>query len=248
MSWNLSTGLQKALLAQQPAAGTYIIATTISFGDGDGTGSTDTINDSGSGFGSFAVDDFVLILGGTNHNILAKVLTKTNAKLEVAAGTFAAMSAGTAVAVAEITSGALTQILKNGTIVGYSGVRPSTGADAAESGTKLIEFTKNGNAFVGGASANGINLSNISAATAQIAVDPSTGIAEVIRGLGLENGTLGYVRWYANAKTTGSSTSAIRMDGVVEVSGGDVNISTGKTIVASVPSEITSISFTATGA
>jgi len=247
MTWNLSTGMQKALLAARPAAGTYIIASTISFGDGDGTGATDTINDSGSGFGSFAVDDFVLILGGDNHNILAKVLTKTNAKLEVAAGTFAAMSAGTAVAVAEITSGSFAQVLKNGIPVGYSGVRPSTGADAAESGTKLIEFSKNGGTFVAGASANGVNLSNISGATAQIAIDPATGIAEVIRGLGLESGTLGYVRWYANDKTTGSSTSAIRMDGVVEVSGGDVNISTGKTIVAGVPSEITAVSFTAEG-
>jgi len=247
MAWNLSTGAKKALLAKTPSNSANKIGNTISFGDGDGTGATDTINDSGSGLGVFAVDDFILIIGGTFNNVMVKALTVAAGKIEVQAGTFTTVSAGTNVCLAKLASGSFAQVFRNGVIDGYSGVRPATGADAAETGTKLVSYTRSTGAFVAGASANGLNVGEFSGTTMQRAIDPATGIEEVWRALGLAAGTLGHVRWYANDKTTGSSTDAIRMDGVAATSGGDINIAAGLTISSGVASEITGVNLTMAG-
>jgi hypothetical protein len=248
MAWNLSTGAQIALLSKQPSVDVQVIAATISFGDGDGTGSTDTINDSGSGFGSFADDDWVLIIGGTNNGVFAQVITAAAAKLEIIAGSLTAEAAGSARAIVKIDSGSFAQVFANAVLDGYSGTRPSSGADAAETGTKLITLTKDAAAFVAGTSTNGINFGNMSGTTLQRAIDPNTGIAEVIRGIGLFAGTVGYCRLYANDYTSGVSTSAIRADGVASDSGGgDVNFSTTRDIVVGVYSEISSITWTIAG-
>lgn len=248
MAWNLSTGAQIALLSKQPSVDVQVIASTISFGDGDGTGSTDTINDSGSGFGSFNDDDWVLIIGGTNNGVFAQVITAAAAKLEIIAGSLSAEAAGSARAIVKISSGSFAQVFANSVMDGYSGTRPSSGADAAETGTKLISFTKDAGAFVAGTSTNGINFGDMSGTTLQGAIDPNTGITEVIRGIGLVAGTVGYCRLYANAYTTGASSSAVRADGIVSDSGGgDVNFSTTKTIVVGVYSEVSSIEISATG-
>jgi len=246
MAWNLNDAAKIALLNGAPAVGTTKIASTISFGDGDGTGATDTINDSGSGLVSagFAVGDYIMVIGGTNTNKLVKALTVAAGKIEVVAGSFATASAGSPVCLVEISGGSLAQVFKNMSIDGYSGTRPAN-ANLTESGTKLIQFSLNGNAFVAGTSTNGLNFGNMSGTTLQFAVDPATGVAEVCRGVGITpGGTLGYVRVYANDKTTGASTSTPRMDGVAATSGGDFNISTGTTIVTGVPVEVTGVSFT----
>lgn len=245
MAWNLSTGAKIALLNAQPTLGSTLIADTISFGDGDGTGSTDTIKDSGDGLAAkFAIGDFIMVIGGDNTGKLVKALTVADGEIEVAAGSFATAVAGDPICLVEITSGSLAQVFKNMSIDGRTGPRPLT-ADLTEAGTKIIQFSLNGNAFVAGTSTNGLNFGNISGTTLQFAVDPATGITEVCRGIGLTpGGTLGHVRVYANDKTTGASSSAIRMDGVVATSGADFNIATGTTIVTDVPVEVSSVSFT----
>lgn len=247
MAWNLSTGAQKALLSKNPTNSANKIGNTISFGDGDGSGSTDTINDSGNGLGVFAVDDWILIIGGTFNNTLVKALTVAAGKIEVQAGTFTTVSAGTNVCLVKLSTGSFAQVFRNCVADGYSGIRPAAGADAAETGTKLVTYTRAGGTFVAGSSANGINFGEFSGTTLQRAIDPTTGVAEIIRGTGIATGTLGYVRLYDNAKTTGASTSAIRMDGVAATSGGDVNIAGGLTITSGVASEITGVNFTVTG-
>jgi len=246
MAWNLNDAAKIALLNGAPAVGTTKIASTISFGDGDGTGATDTIKDSADGLVSagFAVCDFIMVIGGPNTGKLVKALTVAVGKIEVVAGSFAAESAGSSICLVVISGGSLAQVFKNMSIDGYSGTRPAN-ADLTESGTKLIQFSLNGNAFVAGTSTNGLNFGNMSGTNLQFAVDPTTGVAEVCRGVGLTpGGTLGWVRVYANDKTTGASTSTPRMDGVAATSGGDFNIATGTTIVTDVPVEVTGVSFT----
>lgn len=248
MAWNLNTAAMIALLSKEPSVDAQLVADTISFGDGDGTGSTDTINDSGSGFGVFDADDWLLVVGGTNNGVFVKAITQTTAKIEVIAGSFAALSAGTAYAIVKIASGAFNQVFANAVLDGYSGTRPAAGADATESGTKLISLTKDAGAFAAGYAANGINFGNMSDTTLQGAIDPETGIAEVIRGIGLVAGTVGYCRLYANDYTVGASEVTPRADGVASDSGGgDVNFSTTKDIVVGVYSEISSIAWTVAG-
>lgn len=247
MSWNLSTGAQKALLAAEPSVEAQLIASTISFGDGDGTGSTDTINDSGSGLGVFDTHDHILIVGGTFNNTLVKAISVAAGIIEVEAGTFTAVAAGTATCLVKISSGALSQVFKNSIIEGRSGVRPSGGADEIESGTLLVRYTKDGSTFVAGSSENGINMGQLSGTTLKRAIDPETGVEEVLRGAGITDGTLGHCRWYGNDYTTGASTTAVRMDGTASTSGADVNVAAGLGIETGVNSEITSIDFTTRG-
>ncbi len=248
MAWNLNTAAQIALLSKEPSVSAQLVAATISFGDGDGTGSTDTANDSGSGLGVFDVHDFVLVIGGTNNGTFAQVITATAAKLEFKAGTFTAEAAGSAVCLVKISSGSFAQVFANAVMDGYSQTRPAGGADAAESGTKLISLTKDAGAFVAGSSENGINFGNMSGTTLQGAIDPETGIAEVIRGIGLVAGTIGYCRLYANDYTTGASTTTPRADGIASDSGGgDVNFVTTKDVAVGVYSEVSSIAWTIAG-
>lgn len=247
MAWNLSTGAQKALLAKNPTNSANKIGNTISFGDGDGTGATDTINDSGNGLSVFGVDDWILIIGGAFNNTLIKALTVAAGKIEVKAGAFTTTSSGTNICLVKLSTGSFAQVFANGVIDGYTGVRPAAGADTVESGTKLVTYSRAGGAFVAGSSAYGLNVGEFTGATLQRALDPVTGLPEQWRGLGIADGTLGYVRWYANDKTTGSSTSAIRMDGVAATSGGDINISGGLAIATGVASEITGANLTMTG-
>lgn len=249
MAWNLSTGAKIALLSAQPSVQVFKMADTISFGDGDGTGSTDTINDSGSGLGSFDVNDHVLIISSdANHNKMVQALTATNAKIEVAAGSLSAVSAGTVICLVKILSGSVTQVFKNFIIDIYGGgaVRPAN-ADLTEAGTKLLSLTRNAGAFSAGVSTNGCNFGNIVGSTLGLAIDPATGLEEVCRGVGLVTGTPTYARLYANAYVTGASSSAVRMDGVIETSGADVNLTTGKSVTAGVYSEVTSVSATMSG-
>jgi len=246
MAWNLNDAAKIALLHKQPSVQARLIGNTISFGDGDGTGGRDTINDSGNGLGVFAVGDHILVIGGTQNNIMAQAITVAAGKVEVAAGTFAALSAGTYICLVKISTGSFSQVFKNSKIDIRTGVRP-TSANDTESGTLLLGLTKNGGAFVAGASANGINAGVFTGTTLSMAIDPVTGLPEVWRGLGVATGTAGHARWYANDYTTGASTSTPRMDGVVAASGGDVNLTTGTTITTGVASDVVSLSLTMTG-
>lgn len=248
MAWNISTGMKLALLSAAPSVSVSLIASTISFGDGDGTGGLDTINDSGSGLGVFKVDDFILVIGGTNNNKLVKALSVAVGKIEVVAGAFATAATGTAVCLVKISSGSFAEIMKNSVAEARTGARPTT-ADHTESGTLLVTFTRNTAAFSAGNSANGLNVGGIDGTTLNKAIDPVTGVEEIWRGIGLNGGgTAGHIRWYTNAKTTGASTTAVRMDGTVGTLGADANMSPGVTVGDGVHSEITDVAFVVSGA
>lgn len=241
MAWNLNTAAQIALLSKEPAVATQLCGTGLAT-------TTNTITDTGNGLAIFDADDHVLFIGGADNGVFAQVITSAAGTLTFAAATFSGQVAGASYAVVKINSGSFAQVFANAVIDGYSGTRPSAGADTAESGTKLIRLTKDAEAFVAGTATNGINFGNMSGTTLQGALDPSTGIAEVIRGIGLFAGTVGYCRLYANDATTGASSVTPRADGVASDSGGgDINFSTTRTIVVGVYSEVSSIAWTVAG-
>jgi len=139
--------------------------------------------------------------------------------------------------------GSFAELLADGVIRIYSGSRPAS-ADATETGTLLLTITKDGGAFTGGSATNGLNMGEFDGTTLKRSLDG--GSPETWKGTGLADGTSGWCRFYANDYTTGASTTAVRCDGIVSVSGGELNMSNGTTITTGVDSEVTDVSFTAT--
>ena len=80
----------------------YASAVTISFGDGDGGSSRDTINYS-SGLGDFATNDKVRVQGSASNDGDYTIVNAASASiLEVAAGSFTAESAGERITISQI--------------------------------------------------------------------------------------------------------------------------------------------------
>lgn len=102
---------------------------------------------------------------------------------------------------------------------GYTGTQPAT-ADAAETGTLLIEFTLGSGAFTPGVATNGMNF--------DVSVDGvvSKSTSETWSGEGVAAGVIGYLRVYDNARTAGISTSARRFDLAAATTGAQLNLST----------------------
>lgn len=245
MAFNLSTGAQKALLSDAQSIDVAVQASTISFGDGDGVviAGADTINDSGSGLGVFLKHDWILLVSsGANNNKLVKVLDSSVGKLEVVAGSLVAVAAGASVTIVKLaSSGNFISTMRNSVMVAFTGPRPAS-ADGVETGTLLATYTKDQGAFTAGVSQNGLNLGADVAGTAlNRAIDPETGVAEVWQGQAVAAGTVGYCRWYANDFVTGASSTAIRMDGIVNTSGADINMAGGTGLILDGISNITSV-------
>lgn len=204
-----------------------IIGATLAFVDG--AGSADSITDSGNGFVTnlFAPGDKLFVKGATT----AANDTGCSGKriVSVAAGTITfatgsvdtaeAGAAGTVVAVAK--GGSLKDIMKDGVINIYSGAQPAT-ADAAATGTLLMQITVSSGAFVAGAFGNGLEFEN----------DPLDGVIEKASGetwsaVAIATGVAGYFRFIGNATDAGAlSTTLPRIDGSIGTSGADMNLGT----------------------
>jgi len=100
----------------------------------------------------------------------------------------------------------------------YSGIQP-TSADDAETGTLLCEITVSSGVFTPGSPDNGLEFGAPAAGT----ISKASG--EVWSGVATATGTAGWFRFYANARTTGASTTAARFDGSVSTSGAQLNMS-----------------------
>ena len=101
----------------------------------------------------------------------------------------------------------------NGILCLFNGTQPADSNDAEGAGSLLAKITLASGAFEGGTATNGINFD-----------DPVSGVlskaeAETWSGNGLVAAGAGTVatwfRFYANAYTTGASTSAVRFDGAI---------------------------------
>ena len=105
----------------------------------------------------------------------------------------------------------------NGVIEIRTGPQPST-ADAAATGTLLGTITLNGGAFTPGTSTNGLTFGSPSGGTVS-----KSGVWSMA---GVAVGTAGWARFKANAVDDGTlSTTAVRLDGNVGISGADFNLS-----------------------
>lgn len=220
MALRLSTGLRNALLSTKAQATDLLTGTTISFGDGTGTGGLDQILDSNNGLAGFEKRKYITVSGsggGTNDGVF-EILSVAAGAIEVAAGSFTTEAASAQIILASANGGSASDVFRNAVIDIYSGSQPAT-ADAAETGTKLATITLGGGAFTADAAANGINFDV--AASGVLSKDT----AETWSGLGLAAGTAGWFRLYDNGYATGASTTEIRLDGSVATSGGQLGLS-----------------------
>ena len=110
----------------------------------------------------------------------------------------------------------LKDILAHGVMCVYTGSQPAS-ADIAPTGTKLLEVTKASGAFVAGAIANSLEFD------APIAGVLGKKDADTWSGVGLESGTAGWFRFYANDFDV--SSNALCVDGSVGTSGAQLNLS-----------------------
>jgi hypothetical protein len=247
MAWNLSTGLSQKLLAGDLTTTNKLMADTISTGSGDGSGGTDTINNT-AGLDSFAVGDYLLIQSGdANNNKAVKALTVTATVIEVEAGSLAAVAAGAVIGLFKFDpTGTIKTLFANSVMAFFTEQRPDN-ADMAEPGSERLLVTLNGAPFVPGVSTNGLNMGQLDGTTMKRAIDPVTGASEVWQGTPPTDVTISSCRWYANDKVTGASVSAIRMDGIVSTSGGDVNFVNGNSLVSGIPATVSDVSFSLRG-
>jgi len=109
-------------------------------------------------------------------------------------------------------TGSVKSIMQDGVIRIFSGTQPAN-ADAVETGTLLMEITVDAGAFTPGVATNGLEMG--SSADGVL----SKAAAETWKGVGLaaaSTGTVaGWFRWYDNNRTTGASTTAVRLDGAI---------------------------------
>lgn len=118
-------------------------------------------------------------------------------------------------------AGSLQTLLSGGVLRVYAGTQPAD-ADTTEGSAVLLgEVSLNGGTFIpgaGGASTNGLTFD-----------DPASGdlnkaAAEVWQGSGVADGSAGWFRFYDSNRTTGASTTAVRLDGVIATSGGELTM------------------------
>jgi hypothetical protein len=107
----------------------------------------------------------------------------------------------------------------NGVLRIYSGAQP-VNADAATSGTLLLEITVGGGAFSHGSPTNGLNFD------APVSAVLSKAAAEAWSGIGVAAGVAGWARLSGNPLDSGgSSTTLARVDMSVAKTGADLNLS-----------------------
>lgn len=117
--------------------------------------------------------------------------------------------------------GSLQDLLGGGVLYCYSDTQPSS-ADGVETGTLRLVVSLGSAAFVpgaGGASTNGLTFDD-----AVSAILTKAG-AEVWSGVGLTAGTIGWFRFHASEAVEGASTTAVRIDGSIASSGGQIAMS-----------------------
>lgn len=236
MALNFSTGLRNALASQSATRHVATLtATTISAEDNGA--SPDTISDSGNGFltAGFIPNASILAYGFTGgmaaiHGPFIPSAV-TAGVITIPTGSTAADAAGESVTLVTLVGGTFFDIFQHSVLDIYSGNQPAD-ADTTESGTKLVSITNASGAFSAGAVTNGLVLDAFSAGT--ISKEPT----QTWSGNGLATGTAGWARLYDNNYTTGTSTTARRLDFRVAVSGAELNLTT-TSITSGLPVSIT---------
>ena len=125
----------------------------------------------------------------------------------------------------------------------FDGVQPATSNDTEGSASLLGLVTLNGGAFTGGVSTNGLNFD---AAVDGVLSKPSGSVWKCtgLAAAGTGGKTATWFRVYANAYTTGASTSALRFDGAIGTSTSAELRMTNPVIVQGVETTIASFTHT----
>lgn len=218
MALRFSTGLRDALQEKKAQVNNAITATTVSFGDGTGSGGRDQILDSGNGLAGFHKYDKITVEGSTSNDGTYEILSVAAGVVAVAAGSLTTEAAGNQVILASARGGSMCDLFRHGVLDIRSGTQPAS-ADDAESGSSLCLITLSSGAFTAGVDTNGLNINDAVAGV----IGKYTG--EVWSGQGLAAATAGWFRFYDNSKTTGASTTAVRFDGAIGTSGRELNMS-----------------------
>lgn len=228
--WRLSTGFRSALLETKSRPLTVKTATTISFAN-------NTISDSGSGLTGFNAGDTITVIGSANPaNVTTRnVISAAAGSVVVDGAVFTTELAGTSITLISTVGGCVKDLLKNGVIKIFSGSQPLT-ADDAETGTLLCTITKASGPFVPGAAANGLVLGDTVGTNAIHKLS-----TDIWSGVNANTAAAGWFRFYANDATAGASTTAIRVDGTVANSGGQMNVSS-TSLVSGVTTTVDAVS------
>lgn len=220
MALRVSTGLRRKLAAGLSAPSALLVGANLSF-VANGAGVADQITDSSNRFitagfkPGFYVSTFNATTAGNKGTFLVTAVTAGVLTLEadVLAASEAFPDTG---CVVQSKGFSLAEMLSGGIIKGFSGNQP-TSADKGATGSPLVVFSLNAGAFTAGSPDNGL-----------IWEDGGDGIIQKPagaswQGLGITDGTIGWFRIYDNAVTEGDSTSAIRIDGAVSLTGAQMN-------------------------
>lgn len=227
MTVRLSSGLRKALLGDIVLIQSEATYTLVDGGAGD-----DTITSSANNFitKGFHVGQTVTLANcTTGANDGSYVITGVAAgTLSFATGSwttgevFAAATTATA-----NDSGSFADIFSGGCMRIYSGSQPVT-ADAAETGTLLIEISLGSATFVpatgAGSSTYGLQLQMMADNSGYTQTTLSKKASETWSGVAIATGTAGYARLYDKRRTTGASYTARRIDLGVATSGSQVTM------------------------
>ena len=220
MALRLSTGLRDKMLEKKAQAITVVTGTDISFGDGDGTGGRDTINQVANGLAGYEPGKLLTVVGSTLNDGTYEILSSAPGIVEVAAGSLNTEAAAAAVVLVSASGGSLTDLFRNCVMRIYTGSQPTSPNDAA-TGTLLVEITESSGTFTAGQPANGLNFGD----SVNGVIGKASG--ETWSGQAGATGTAGWFRIFDNAmEDAGSiSTTAPRIDGAIATSGAQLNMS-----------------------
>ena len=246
MAIKLSTGASNKMLSMIGALKAFISGATLAYVDGGA--SPDSITDSGNGLISagFSPNDLIWTKNATTpgNNLNGVAVTGVSAgALTIASGIVAGAEAFPANGcIIACKGGSLRDIFKDGILRLYTGTVPAT-ADAAITGTKVLEITLNSVAFVPGAFDNGLEFGDAAAGVLAKVV------AEVWSGVGIApGGTVTHYRLCGNALDNDALSTALpRIQGTVGISGADLNMSS-VSVVAGATTTIDTFSYSLTTA
>lgn len=133
---------------------------------------------------------------------------------------------------------ALRTAYNDGVIAIYGGTQPATANDTEGAAPLLCLITLSSGAFTGGVSTNGISFAApVDGVLSKESGETWSGVGTAAAGAGT---TATWFRHYANAYTTGASTTAVRYDGAISSSSTAELQMTNTTVVEGVPVQVNS--------
>jgi hypothetical protein len=238
MALRISTGLRNQLLSFKAGAiFLTVAANTISFETGTGPHGGDLIKDSANGLGNAIVKGRITVFGSASNNGTFDVdyVLSDGSQIELPVGSLIVEAAGSTVSLSTALGGSLSDLFRNCVIRIFPGVQPVS-ADSDEGTSHLVELTLSSAPFTVGGT-NGLNLNGSTSGT--MVKNPY----EVWSGNITTSGQAGWARMYDRNRTTGASTTAVRLDGSIATTGSQFNLA-NTTLTAGSPISLDSLNVT----